>query len=138
MAWRKSPPELIALFDSVVPHKPGVVAKPMFGYPACFVNGHMFMGLHQENLIVRLSDDDRTEALKVEGSRIFEPMPGRPMKEYVALAPALLQNRDDVRGWAARALAYAGALPGKAGKSSTKKKTAEAGPAPKKSPPARA
>jgi hypothetical protein len=136
MAWRKSPPELIALFDSVVPHKPGVVAKPMFGYPACFVNGHMFMGLHQENMILRLSEEDRAEALKVDGSRIFEPMPGRPMKEYVALAPTVLQNRDGVRAWAARALAYAGALPGKAAKSSGKKSSGK--PAPKKSGPARA
>ena len=108
----------------------------MFGYPACFVNGHMFMGLHQENMIVRLSEEDRAEALKVEGSRIFEPMPGRPMKEYVALAPTVLQNRDGVRGWAARALAYAVALPGKAAKSSGKKSSGK--PAPKKSGPARA
>jgi TfoX/Sxy family transcriptional regulator of competence genes len=136
MAWRKSPPELVALFDSVVPHKPGVVAKPMFGYPACFVNGHMFMGLHQENMIVRLSEEDRAEALKVEGSRIFEPMPGRPMKEYVALAPTVLQNRDGVRAWTARAFAYAGALPGKAAQSSATKSSGK--PAPKKSGPARA
>jgi TfoX/Sxy family transcriptional regulator of competence genes len=134
MAWRKSPPELIALFDSVVPHKPGVVAKPMFGYPACFVNGHMFMGLHQENMIVRLSEADRAEALKVEGSRIFEPMPGRPMKEYVALAPTVLQNKEGLRSWAARALAYAGALPGKA---TDKAKDAKSAPK-KKSGPARA
>jgi TfoX/Sxy family transcriptional regulator of competence genes len=126
MAWRKSPPELIALFDSVVPHKPGVVAKPMFGYPACFVNGHMFMGLHQENMIVRLSEEDRAEALKVDGSKIFEPMPGRAMKEYVSLAPAVLQNKDGVRAWAARALAYAGALPSKAAKKAAPKKSGAA------------
>ena len=126
MPWRKSPPELIALFDSVVPHKPGVVAKPMFGYPACFVNGHMFMGLHQENMIVRLSEEDRAEALKVDGSKIFEPMPGRAMNEYVSLAPTVLQNKDGVRAWAARALAYAGALPSKTAKKNASKKSGSA------------
>jgi TfoX/Sxy family transcriptional regulator of competence genes len=114
MAWRKSPPDLIALFESVIPHKLGVVAKPMFGYPACFVNGHMFMGLHQEDMILRLSEADRTAALAAPGSRVFEPMPGKPMKEYVALAPAVLANRDEVRTWVARALTYGDGLPKKA------------------------
>jgi TfoX/Sxy family transcriptional regulator of competence genes len=132
MAWRKSPPQLVAMFESVVPYMPGVVAKPMFGYPACFVNGHMFMGLHQEDMIVRLSEADRKDALAIGGTRIFEPMPGRPMKEYVALAPQLLEDRDQVRAWVAKAVAYGNALPGKApkktagasGKSKTEKRGA--------------
>jgi TfoX/Sxy family transcriptional regulator of competence genes len=114
MAWRKSPPDLIAMFESVIPHKAGVVHKSMFGYPACFVNGHMFMGLHQEDMVVRLSEADRVTALAVEGSRVFEPMPGKPMKEYVALGPSALANRDEVRTWVARALAYGDGLPKKA------------------------
>jgi len=129
MAWRKSPPHLVAMFDSVVPYMPGVVAKPMFGYPACFVNGHMFMGLHQEDMIVRLSEGDRKDALAIEGARIFEPMPGRPMKEYVALAPQLLEDREQVRGWVTRAVTYGNTLPGKApkksGGKSAKTKTAK-------------
>jgi TfoX/Sxy family transcriptional regulator of competence genes len=123
MAWRKSPPELIAIFESVIPHKAGVVAKPMFGYPACFVNGHMFMGLHQDDFIVRLSESDRTAALAVSGARVFEPMPGRPMKEYIALPTAMLSKRDELRGWVDRAFSYGGALPRK---SPTKKRTKRA------------
>jgi TfoX/Sxy family transcriptional regulator of competence genes len=120
MALRRSPPQLVAMFESVVPYMPGVVAKPMFGYPACFVNGHMFMGLHQEDMIVRLSEADRKDALAVEGSRVFEPTQGRPMKEYVALAPQLLEDREKVRAWVARAVAYGNALPGKASKGTGK------------------
>jgi TfoX/Sxy family transcriptional regulator of competence genes len=121
MAWRKSPPELIALFESVIPHKLGVVAKPMFGYPACFVNGHMFMGIHQEDMVLRLSEADRAAALAVQGTRVFEPMPGKPMKEYVALGPTLLANRDEVRTWVARALTYGSEQPGKAKPKGAKK-----------------
>jgi TfoX/Sxy family transcriptional regulator of competence genes len=116
MAFRKSPPQLVAMFESVVPYMPGVVAKPMFGYSAYFVNGHMFMGLHQDDMIVRLSEADRKSALAIDGSRIFEPVPGRPMNEYVALAPQLLEDRDEVRAWVARAVAYGTALPGKSPK----------------------
>jgi TfoX/Sxy family transcriptional regulator of competence genes len=129
MAWRKSPPELIALFESVIPHKLGVVAKPMFGYPACFVNGHMFMGLHQEDMVLRLSEADRAAALAVQGTRVFEPMPGKPMKEYVALAPTVLTNRDEVRTWVARALTYGSELPGKATQKGEKKGSKPAGQA---------
>jgi hypothetical protein len=128
MAWRKSPPDLIALFESVIPHKAGVVHKPMFGYPACFVNGHMFMGLHQEDMIVRLSEADRTAALAVEGSHVFEPMPGKAMKEYVALGPSVLANRDEVRGWVARALTYGDGLPKKASQKGAAEKNAAKAP----------
>src|SRR5438046_4701621 len=41
MAWRKSPPELIATFERVVPAG-GAERRLMFGYPAAFVNGKMF------------------------------------------------------------------------------------------------
>ena len=34
--WSKSPPDLIARFDAALPGHPGLVRKPMFGYPAAF------------------------------------------------------------------------------------------------------
>ncbi len=42
----------------------------------------------------------------------FEPMPGRPMKEYVVVPPTLV-NDDAVEDWVRRSLAYAGQLPAK-------------------------
>jgi hypothetical protein len=38
------------------------------------------------------------------------------MKEYVALAPHLLEDREQVRGWVARAVIYGNTLDGKAPK----------------------
>jgi hypothetical protein len=54
------------------------------------------------------------------------------MKEYVALAPQLLEDRDQARAWVAKAMTYGNALPGKApkkaagasGKSKTEKRGA--------------
>jgi hypothetical protein len=40
--WQKSPQDLIDLFASVMPGPPAVQRK-MFGYPAGFINGNMFM-----------------------------------------------------------------------------------------------
>ncbi len=44
MAWTKSPPEIIAAFERAAPKDPRVVRRPMFGYPALFLNGNMLSG----------------------------------------------------------------------------------------------
>jgi TfoX/Sxy family transcriptional regulator of competence genes len=115
MQWRKSPQQLIETFEAVVPSSPTVLRK-MFGYPAAFVNGNMFMGLFQEDMFLRLSDADRSELLQVQDARTFEPMPGRPMREYVAVPPVLLASQEKLRPWVAKALAYGAALRSKEGK----------------------
>ncbi len=117
--WRKSPETLVATFGEVVPDDPRVERRQMFGYPCAFVNGNMFMGLHQENLLVRLPDAERA-ALLDEGGAVFEPLPGRPMREYVTLPAGLLAVPAAIRPWAERALDYAAALPPKAAKGAAK------------------
>ena len=109
LQWRKSPQQLIDTFEAVKPGPPATPRK-MFGYPAAFVNGNMFMGLFQEEMILRLPETVRAELLKVAGARIFEPMPGRPMREYVALPPALLTSQEKLRPWVAKALEYGASL----------------------------
>jgi TfoX/Sxy family transcriptional regulator of competence genes len=82
----------------------------MFGYPAGFVNGNMFIGLFQENMILRLPESHRQEFLKVDGAKIFEPMPGRPMREYVAVPPRVMANQKELASWVSRALEYGASL----------------------------
>lgn len=43
MAWKKPAPETIATFEAVLPGAPAE-RRMMFGYPAAFVNGNVFMG----------------------------------------------------------------------------------------------
>jgi TfoX/Sxy family transcriptional regulator of competence genes len=109
MQWRKSPQELIELFASVMPCPPAVQRK-MFGYPAGFINGDMFMGLFQDNMILRLSESHREEFLKLDRAKIFEPMPGRPMREYVAVPPDVMMNQKELASWVSRALEYGASL----------------------------
>jgi TfoX/Sxy family transcriptional regulator of competence genes len=84
----------------------------MFGYPAGFVGGHMVTGLHQESWIVRLPDEARRERLD-EGWTIFEPMPGRPMRSYVALPDRVVADPDAARNWVERAADHVRAMPPK-------------------------
>lgn len=101
-----------ALFESLVPEHPAVRTRPMFGNVAAFVNGNMFMGLYGSDVFVRLPDEDRA-ALTGEGGTPLEPMPGRPMREYVVLPPAWRDHPERIRDWVARSLEWAEELPPK-------------------------
>lgn len=92
-------------FRVVVPDDARVTVRPMFGSVAAFANDHMFLCLFADELYFRLGEDDRA-ALTKEGGKPLEPMPGRPMREYVGLAEWQSRNVP-ARDWAERALAYA-------------------------------
>jgi TfoX/Sxy family transcriptional regulator of competence genes len=110
MAWQKSPPALISLFDAALPAAPDVERRKMFGYPCAFVNGQMFSGLHENRVAIRLPVADHAAARLALGGDPFEPMPGRIMREYVAVPGDPLPDRSVLAHWVARAHAYAGSL----------------------------
>ena len=109
MKWQKSPQGLIDLFESVMPGPPAVQRK-MFGYPAGFVNGIMFMGLFQESMILRLPVGPREEFLKVFGAKLFEPMAGRPMREYAAVPQSVMRDEKELKTWVRKAFEYGASL----------------------------
>ena len=111
--WRKPPPDQVARFHEAVAGIEGVEVRKMFGSPAAFVGGNLTAGLHQESVMVRLPDAERQERL-AEGWSLFEPMPGRPMREYVALPPEVAADLAATRHWVERAAAYVRTLPPKA------------------------
>lgn len=113
MKWRKPPAELVEIFHELVPDDPAVDFRPMFGGPCYWVNGNMFAAVHQESIVVRLGEAERTDLLVQPGAAPFEPMPGRIMKEYVVLPEAMVAAREPARAWLARGLAYTSSLPPK-------------------------
>lgn len=101
-----------AFFQSIVPDRPDVRVKPMFGNVSAFVNGNMFMGLFGSDLFLRLGEADR-DAVTGGGGGPFEPMPGRPMREYVVLPAAWRDDLERIREWVQRSLDWAARLPPK-------------------------
>jgi len=73
----------------------------------------MFMGLHEDSLILRLADADRAEFLDRYGSGLFEPMPGRAMKDYVVVPPTLAYDDTAIVEWVHKSRAFAEQLPAK-------------------------
>ena len=116
MVFPKAASEAIQHFQELLPTDAGVNERKMFGQPVAFVNGNMFLGVFGENLFVRLSEKDRAEAINRLGCVLFEPMPGRAMKEYVVLPKVILQKRTESKKWVKRSLAYATTLSTKARK----------------------
>jgi len=100
-------------FDALLPDRPDVRRKPMFGNLAGFVGDAMFLCLLGDRVAVRLDEPGRTELLTEDGAVPFVPMPGRPMKEYVVLPPAWRDEPDQAAAWVERSVAYAATLPPK-------------------------
>lgn len=111
-AWGKSRSDLVEAFAAAVAELPGSEPRKMFGFPAAFVNGNLFTGLFEERWFVRLPEADRVE-LAGAGAEAFEPMPGRPMRDYVELPAAVLADEAARDGWLRRSLAHAAGLPPK-------------------------
>ncbi len=115
--WQRAPEELKRTFEEAVRPLAGAEIRQMFGYPAAFVNGQMFAGVHQDQMILRLAPDDRAAI----GGAAFEPMAGRPMCEYVVVPEAIRETPAELSGWLERALAYTAGLPPKAAKPKRRK-----------------
>jgi TfoX/Sxy family transcriptional regulator of competence genes len=113
MGMPKPAPAAVAAFESLIPNVPGVSRRPVFGQPAAFVDGNMFFGVFGSDLILRLSDADRAIAATELRALPFEPMPGRPMREYIALPPAVWKDSKSARAWVERSVRYASKLPAK-------------------------
>jgi TfoX/Sxy family transcriptional regulator of competence genes len=117
-----APQAVVALFHSAVEGLPQVELRKMFGYPCAFVHGQMLTGIFQDRIMLRLSEADRAEFLKQPGARPFEPMPGRPMREYVELPSDVMNSPAALKRWIKRGLAYVETLPPKARKARSVKK----------------
>jgi TfoX/Sxy family transcriptional regulator of competence genes len=104
-----------AAFTKLVPGRPNVALRPMFGNLAAFVNGNMFAGLFGEDLFVRLPEDESI-AVKEQGGRDFEPVPGRAMKGYVIVPKTWRHKPDAPTTWIKRALELTGMMPAKVAK----------------------
>ena len=74
-----------AVFNALVPDRPDVVVKPMFGNLGAYVNGNMFMGLFGASIGIKLSRRIGTHCCR---STALVPS-GRPSVPWGAMSHCL-------------------------------------------------
>ena len=108
--WTKAPVELVEFITEKMKDK-NCDYKKMFGYPAYFINGNMFAGVHGDKLFLRLSDADMAEIMKdCKDVTAFEPMPGRAMKGYVVLPKPVYSDDKLFAEWLDKSIEYVSEL----------------------------
>lgn len=118
--WKPAPDKLVRAFEKAIRAIPEAKVRMTFGYPSATYNGNMFTGLHQESMILRLSPDDRAELARL-GAKAFEPMPGRPMREYLVVPESVMKSDKKLNAWLVKSFAYCKSLPAKSDKARSKK-----------------
>lgn len=116
--FTKTPPEVVAAFDAASPSRADIERRTMFSYPALFVKGNMFAFTFGPKIAVRANEATRAKP----GMKRFEPMPGRPMGEYVEV-PAKDMKGAALKKWMSDGLTYADTLPAKAKKKPAAKRS---------------
>jgi TfoX/Sxy family transcriptional regulator of competence genes len=103
----KPPPEAaVNAYRAATARLTGVESREMLGYPCVFANGHMFAGLHQAGMILRLPVLDRRKFLVTFNARLIGPTDGRDLREYALVPRELLGEGDELTLWLRRSLAY--------------------------------
>jgi hypothetical protein len=80
------------LLDHLRETNPDVVSGAMFGMPCAKAGGKAFLGWTDGGVVFKLDQEPRERALALAGAHLFEPMAGRPMREWVVV-PAEHQQR---------------------------------------------
>jgi TfoX/Sxy family transcriptional regulator of competence genes len=89
-----------------------VEEKKMFGGVGFLLNGNLLVGVWKGSLVVRLGPDRRDEALLEPHVKEFD-ITGRPMKGWVLVGAAGVEDDDQLSGWIQRAVNFVGKLPAK-------------------------
>jgi hypothetical protein len=74
-----------AAYDSVIDGlvSDGATAGMMFGMPCIKIGGKAFAGYFSGDMVFKLRGSAHERALAISGAHLFDPMGGRPMKEWV-------------------------------------------------------
>jgi hypothetical protein len=104
MKWKKSSAAVVKLFDELCP--PTVDRKKMFGYPCAFAGGTFAFGLHEDNMVFRLGDDEVAELVKAGGAP-FSPMPGRTMSGWGMIGDATTAKPALISKWIGKSITHA-------------------------------
>jgi hypothetical protein len=105
MAWKKNSPESVRRFDEVA-GVPGAERKIMFGCPVYELHGQRYAMLHENWVVLHLSDEHVAQLI-AKGGRMWKPMKGRIRKDRIVVPEDIAGTVRSLRVWVRRAVEYA-------------------------------
>ena len=120
--WPHMDKDLEERIDGLVSVLP-VRRKKMFGTSAWFLesNDQMIAGVWGDGIMVRVGETDTGTLIESGTAEMFDPMGGRPMREYVYLDAGKIAEDADLVEWVERAAGFTSSMPAKKKKSRKKK-----------------
>ena len=103
---------LAARIRDALARKKGIEEKKMFGGVGFLLNGNLLVGVWKASLVVRLGPDEGEEAMQEPHVKEFD-ISGRPMRNWVLVEPAGVEDDGQLSAWIERAARFVGALPAK-------------------------
>lgn len=95
----------------------GIVEKEMFGGISFLLGGNMAVGVHGDDLIVRVDPAQTQALLREPGAKPFDLAPGgRSPAGWLMVASSGYRTDAALRTWVKRGTSYASSLPAKAAK----------------------
>src|SRR5437867_8467582 len=108
---------------SILGGQPGITEKEMFGGIAFLLGGNMAVGVHGEDLIVRVQPSETDALLREPGAKPFDLSGSRgPPAGWLLVAPNGYRTDAALRTWIGRGTAYASSLPKKVPKKTRAKR----------------
>ena len=87
--------------------------RQMFGGIAFLLSGNMAIGVHEEDLIVRVAPSETKTLLREPGARPFDLSGSRTPAGWLLVAPSGYRTDAALRTWVTRGIDYASSLPKK-------------------------
>ena len=113
-SWKKVDPSLVERFDAALPDHPAAERRTMFGYPACFANGHYVAGLHEDRFVIRLPGELLGRFSELADAPPFNPMgTGKGLKDWRQIPPDVAADHDRLAALLAAAIDEVAQLPPK-------------------------
>ena len=103
---------LVERIDAALATKP-VNRRKMFGTAAWFMdsNAQMFAGVWGDGIMACVGEEGAQKLIASGEAAAFDPMGGRPMREYVYVAADAIADDASLNSWLTRSAGFAATLP---------------------------
>lgn len=113
--------EQSARVRAVLGRRRGLTEKEMFGGIAFLLEGNMAVGVHGEDLIVRVDPAQTNTLLKEPGAKAFDLSGRAAPAGWLLVSPKGYGTEPALRTWVGRGIAYASSLPRKTRKAPSRR-----------------